>query len=120
MSSGRHTEDGLNSMTRYMKNMNKYHRNYFTFLMNPEDAAEMGLTDGQLVRVTTKAGSEEIPVEISYQCSRGYAMFPHHYGLKFEGTQEGVSGNELVDWENMDEITGNPCVRFIPCRIEAV
>jgi hypothetical protein len=70
--------------------------------------------------VTTKAGSEEIPVEISYQCSRGYAMFPHHYGLTFEGVKEGESGNELFNWDNMDEITGNPCVRFVPCRIEAV
>ncbi len=120
MSSGRHTEDGLNAMTRYMKNMNKYHKSYYTFLMNPEDAADMGISDGQLVRVTTKAGSAEIPAEVSYQCSRGYAMFPHHYGLTFEGTKEGESGNELFNWDNMDEITGNPCVRFVPCRIEAV
>ena len=120
MSSGRHTEDGLNSMTRYMKNMNRYHRSYYTFLMNPEDAAEQGFTDGQTVRVTTKGGSAEIPVEITHQVNRGYAMFPHHYGLKFEGEVEGVSGGQVFNWDNMDEITGNPCVRFTPCRVEAV
>ena len=82
MSSGRHTEDGLNSMTRYMKNMNRYHRSWYTFLMNPEDMAEQGFTDGQTVRVTTKGGSAEIPIEASWQVNRGYAMFPHHYGPK--------------------------------------
>ena len=120
MSSGRHTEDGLNSMTRYMKNMNRHHRSYYTLLMNPEDMAELGFADGQTVRVTTKGGSAEIPVEISYQVNRGYCMFPHHYGLKFEGEVEGVSGGQVFNWDNMDEITGNPCVRFTPCRVEAV
>jgi len=119
MSSGRHTEDGLNGMTRN-KSMNRYHKSDYTFIMNPEDMAEMGLKNGQLVRVTTSAGSAEIPVEETLQVCRGYAMFPHHYGLKFMGTAEGESGNVLTDAENRDEITGNPCVRYVPCRIEAV
>ena len=100
--------------------MNKYHKSYYTFIMNPDDMAEMGLQDGQTVRVTTKAGSAQIPVEATWQVSRGYAMFPHHYGLTFQGETEGESGNNLSAWDNMDEITGNPCVRFVPCRIEAV
>ena len=120
MSSGRHTEDGLNSMTRYMKDMNRYHKSMYTFLMNPADMAEQGLTDGQMVRVTTKAGSAEIPVEASYQVNVGYAMFPHHYGLRYLCETEGESGNVLSSWDSMDEITGNPNVRFVPCRIEAV
>ena len=119
MSSGRHTEDGLNGMSRN-KGMNKYHKSDYTFVMNPDDMAEMGLKEGQMVRVTTKAGSAEIPVEGTLQVSRGYAMFPHHYGLKFQGETEGESGNVLTAWDNKDEITGNPCVRFVPCRIEAV
>ena len=119
MSSGRHTEDRLNAMTRNPA-MNKYHKSYYTFIMNPDDMAEMGLQDGQTVRVTTKAGSAQIPVEATWQVSRGYAMFPHHYGLTFQGETEGESGNNLSAWDNMDEITGNPCVRFVPCRIEAV
>lgn len=119
MSSGRHTEDGLNSMTRNKK-MNRFSKSYYTFIMNPDDMEEMGLSDGQMVRVSTMAGSAEIPVEGTLQVNRGYAMFPHHYGLKFEGTTEGESGNVLTDASNRDEITGNPCVRYVPCRIEAV
>ena len=119
ISSGRHTEDGLNSMTRN-KRMNRYHKSDYTFIMNPDDMAEMGFTDGQLVRVTSAAGSAVIPVEATLQVSRGYAMFPHHYGLKFEGETEGESGNVLSAADNRDEITGNPCVRYVPCRIEAV
>ena len=119
MSSGRHTEDGLNGMTRN-KAMNRWHRSDYTFVMNPDDMAEMGLANGQTVRVTTSAGSAEIPVESTLQVSRGYAMFPHHYGLRFQGVTEGESGNVLTDAYNRDEITGNPCVRYVPCRIEAV
>lgn len=103
-----------------MKDMNRYYKSMYTFLMNPADMAEMGFSDGQTVRVTTKAGSAEIPVEASYQVNVGYAMFPHHYGLKYKGETEGESGNVLSAWDNMDEITGNPCVRYVPCRVEAV
>jgi hypothetical protein len=88
--------------------------------LDPEDMAELGFADGQTVRVTTKGGSAEIPIEASWQTSRGYMMLPHHYGLKFEGETEGVSGGQVFNWDNMDEITGNPCVRFTPCRVEAV
>lgn len=103
-----------------MEDMNRYYKSMYTFLMNPADMAEMGFSDGQTVRVTTKAGSAEIPVEASYQVNVGYAMFPHHYGLKYKGETEGESGNVLSAWDNMDEITGNPCVRYVPCRVEAV
>ena len=46
----------------------------------------------------------------------------HHncYGIRFQGETEGQSANEITYWEDMDEITGNPTVRFVKCRIEAV
>ena len=82
--------------------------------------AKYGLKDGQTVRVITGTGSAEIPVEETYQASPGYAMFPHHFGLRFEGETDGESANVLTAADHRDEITGNPTVRYVPCRVEAV
>ena len=119
MSSGRHTEDGVNAMMRNPR-MNRYHDSYYKLALNPDDLEEMGFEEGQMVRITTKAGSIQAPVAADWQTCRGYAMIPHHYGLKFQGVAEGESTGEITAWDNMDEITGNPCVRYVPCRIEAV
>lgn len=119
MSSGRHTEDAVNG-THRNKQMNRWHKSHYTFLMHPDDVERYGLRDGQTVRVTTCAGSAEIPVEATYQTSPGYAMFPHHFGLRFEGETEGESANVLTAADHRDEITGNPTVRYVPCRVEAV
>jgi hypothetical protein len=86
----------------------------------PDDVRDMGLKDGQMVRVTTRGGELEAPVESTYQVCRGYSMIPHHYGIRFQGEVEGQSANEITYWKDMDEITGNPTVRFVKCRIEAV
>jgi anaerobic selenocysteine-containing dehydrogenase len=119
ISSGRHSEDGLNAMTRN-RSMNKYSRSYYKVGMNPDDVRDMGLKDGQMVRVTTRGGELVAPVESTYQICRGYSMIPHHYGIRFQGEVEGQSANEITYWKDMDEITGNPTVRFVKCRIEAV
>lgn len=119
ISSGRHTEAGLNAMTRNQK-MNRWHESYYKLAMNPDDMAEHGFREGQTVRITTSAGSIEAPVSADWQTCRGYAMIPHQFGLKCEGVTVGESTGEITAWNNMDEITGNPCVRYTPCRIEAV
>ena len=119
MSSGRHTEDGVNAMMRNPR-MNRYHDSYYKLALNPDDLKEMGFEEGQMVNITTKAGSIQAPVTADWQICRGYAMIPHHFGLKFQGVAEGDSTGEITAWDNMDEITGNPCVRYVPCRIEAV
>jgi predicted molibdopterin-dependent oxidoreductase YjgC len=49
--------------------------------LNPEDAADLGLTDGDKARVTSAVSSIETPVKISAGLSRGAVFLPN-----FDGT----------------------------------
>lgn len=118
LSAGRHSEDGHNATMRNPETF-KYRQPY-TLAMNPEDGRDMGFVDGQLVRVTTKAGSLEIPVEYTWQTAHGYVLIPHHFGYQFEGKTYGTHVNSLTSHKDIDELTGNPVWRYTPCRVEAV
>lgn len=118
LSAGRHSEEGLNAT---MRNPDTFkYRQPYTLAMNPEDAKELGFEDGQMVRVSTKAGSLEIPVEYTWQTSRGYCLIPHHFGYKFQGKTVGTHVNILTSHKDIDELTGNPIWRYTPCRVEAI
>jgi anaerobic selenocysteine-containing dehydrogenase len=116
MSSGRHQDSGVNAV---MRNPGTYrYRNPDTMIINPEDAAALDITDGQSVRLVTKAGSAVIQAECTWQAARGYVMVPHHFGFTFNGKTIGVNANEFTSAEDIDEITGDPLLRYIPCRVE--
>lgn len=118
LSAGRHADGGDNTS---MRNPATYqYRKPYTVMMNPEDAERFNLREGQEVRVTTKGGSVTAPLEISCQAGRGYALIPHQFGLKFGGKTYGQHVNELTRAEDLDELTGNPIFRYVPCRVEAV
>ena len=61
-----------------------------------------------------------IPTEYTYQAGKGYVLIPHHFGFEFKGVTIGTGVNELTRAEDMDEITGNPYFRYVPCRVEAI
>ncbi|OUP08009.1 molybdopterin-dependent oxidoreductase [Collinsella sp. An2] len=119
VSAGTHSEEGVNTI---MRNPASYrYRQPYIFRMNPEDARDMGLADGQWVRVTSKAGSITVPVKYSRQTARGYGNIPHHFGLYDEhGKAYGDAVNKLTSGEDVDEITGDPFYRYVPCRVEAL
>lgn len=118
LSAGRHSEEGHNATMRNPATF-KYRQPY-TLAMNPEDGKEMGIADGQTVRVSTKTGSLEIPVEYTWQTARGYVLIPHHFGYKFEGKTYGTHVNILTSHKDIEELTGNPTWRYTPCRVEPV
>lgn len=118
LSAGRHSDEGMNATMRNPATF-KYRQPY-TLAMNPEDAREMGFAPGETVRVTTRAGNLEIPVEYTWQTARGYCLIPHHFGYKFGGKTYGTHVNLLTSCEDIEELTGNPVWRYTPCRVEAV
>ena len=118
LSAGRHSDDGDNAT---MRNPETYrYRQPYTVAINPEDAQRLGVSDGEMVRLTTKAGSIDIPAEYTWQTCEGYVLVPHHFGFSFGGKTYGQGINHLTSWEDMDEITGNPFYRFVPCRIDRI
>jgi len=90
-----------------------------TLAMHPDDAAVLNLKDGQQVRVTTEAGSEEIELEITDTARLGHVVIPHGFGIVYNGVKYGVNVNRLTKNTHRDQF-GTPMHRFVPCRVEAI
>lgn len=118
ISAGTHSEDGVNTI---MRNPGSFqYRQPYVLRMHPEDAAQMNLSDGQWVKVTTESGSIKVPVQYSYYSARGYGNIPHHFGLKEGEKAYGDGVNKLTSAKNIDEIAGDAIYRYVPCRIDAL
>lgn len=118
LSSGRHIQYNANTIMRNPA-WNEGKR-ACTCIMNPEDAVDLGLKDGQMVRVTTEAGSVEVELEVTDQTCRRYVMIPHGFGLEYQGSVYGANANRLAKSTHRDRFAGTPFHRHIPCRVEAV
>ncbi len=116
LSAGRHSDAGVNTSMRNTRTFR--YRQPYALAVNPQDAKEMGIADGETVKLSTNKGSIEIPVEYTWQTSRGYCLMPHYFGLKFEGKTYGMHVNFLTDHKDIDELTGNARWRYTPCRVE--
>ena len=89
-------------------------RNRCTLMINPEDAASLGISDKTLVKVSSRVGSVEVVAEISDDMMQGVVSLPHGYGHSRKGINlevaekyAGVSVNDLTDEMVLDDLTGN-------------
>jgi len=89
-----------------------------TVAMHPVDCTTIGCRDGQLVRVTTAAGSETGELEASERVRPGTVLIPHGFGLIHQGQVTGLNVNRLTSSRHRDFL-GTPLHRFVPCRVEA-
>ena len=95
-----------------------------TLLVHPDDAAQAGLADGGVARITSEAGSVEAPVEVSDEMMPGVVSLPHGWGHSIDGTRlsvarehAGVNNNLLAPGHLVDEISGNAIVNGIPVEV---
>jgi anaerobic selenocysteine-containing dehydrogenase len=84
-----------------------------TMLMHPADAAHRRLAAGQKVRVRSKVGSVEVPLEISEEMMPGVVSIPHGWGHDRPGSQlevarqhAGESINDVTDNLTIDALCG--------------
>ena len=108
----RHLRDNnswMHNSTRLMRG-----RNRCTLHMHPTDALHLGLENQQTVKVSSRVGEIELPIEISADIMPGVVCMPHGYGHAREGVEldvakqhAGVSINDLTDEFVLDELTGN-------------
>jgi anaerobic selenocysteine-containing dehydrogenase len=96
-------------------------------LIHPEDAADHGLEQGQIVRVRSERGSIEIACEISDEMMRGVVSIPHGWGHDRKGIQlavaqqqPGQSINDVTDNRAVDELCGTAAFNGTPVMVEAV
>jgi len=94
-------------------------------LMNPGDLAARSITDGELVRVTSRVGSVEVEVAASEDLMPGVVSLPHGYGHAGDGVLmgrsrevPGVSVNDLTDPELLD-VSGNAALNGVPVEVSA-
>jgi len=91
-----------------------------TLAMHPADAEAMNIVDGQLVKVSTEAGSAEIELQITNAARRGQVIIPQGFGLNYNGAVYGVNVNRLTKNTHRDPIAATPLHRYVLCRIDPI
>jgi anaerobic selenocysteine-containing dehydrogenase len=87
--------------------------------MHSVDAEALKLTDGQMVRVMTEAGSEEIELEVTDTAYKGHVVITHGFGMVYDGKKYKANVNRLTKNTNRDWF-GTPIHSYVPCRVETM
>lgn len=97
-----------------------------TLLINREDAAGLGINDGQAVRLASRVGEIEVPAEISDAVMAGVVSLPHGFGHCVDDTrlhvaaakQPGANVNAITDEQPLDPLSGTGIANAIPVRVQ--
>jgi len=89
-----------------------------------DDAARLGVADGELVRVSSRAGSVEIAAEVTADIMPGVVSIPHGWGHDVDGIRmtvaaahPGVNSNLLSDETLLDVPSGTAVLNGIPVEL---
>lgn len=95
-----------------------------TAQINPLDAAKLGVTSGDLLRVSTPKAAIDIPAEVSDTLSPGVVSIPHGWGhemldgkLNVASANPGVNVNRIVNYDDVDPLTWNGRLNGMPVDI---
>lgn len=93
--------------------------------MHPEDAKQGGIGEGDLVRISSDAGSVEVAVLLTDDMTRGTVALPHGWGhkggWKLANEAGGVNTNLLAPSgaDALERLAGMAHLNGIPVRVEA-
>jgi glutathione S-transferase len=81
--------------------------------------------DGDVVRLSTRAGSSEVPVEVTDMMQPGHVSLPNGEGMDYMprdggARRVGVAPNELTASAERDFLAGTPWHKHVPARVERV
>jgi anaerobic selenocysteine-containing dehydrogenase len=98
-----------------------------TLHIHPEDAARLGVADGDDARVSSSVGSIEVAVELTDAIMPGVVSIPHGWGHDAPGVRldvarrhAGVNSNVLADESQVDPLSGNAVLNGIPVELAPV
>ena len=96
-----------------------------SLLMHPADGARLGLADGGLVRVRSRAGELTARLTLTDDVMRGVVSLPHGFGhaaaratLRVAGALEGESANRLTDELFVEPVIGTSVLNGVPVTVE--
>jgi anaerobic selenocysteine-containing dehydrogenase len=97
-----------------------------TLQVHPDDAKELGLSNGGQARVRSRVGEIQALVEIDAGIRRGVVSLPHGWGhgqpgsaLSVAARYAGVNTNLLTDEQAMDTPSGTAVLNGIPVEVAA-
>jgi anaerobic selenocysteine-containing dehydrogenase len=95
--------------------------------VHPDDAARLGIADGDPVRVTSRVGAIEIPAEVTDAVMPGVVSVPHGWGHDTDGAALGVArehagsnSNVLTDGDELEPLSGTAVLNGIPVELAPV
>jgi anaerobic selenocysteine-containing dehydrogenase len=98
-----------------------------TLHVHPDDAARLGLADGEPAEVRSRTGTVHAPVEVTDRVMAGVVSLPHGWGhdapgarLAIAAERPGVNANELADETLVDAVSGNAVLNGIPVAVAPV
>ncbi|MEU5238862.1 molybdopterin oxidoreductase family protein [Streptomyces lydicus] len=101
--------------------------NRCTLHVHPEDAARLGLTDGEPARLKGDGGEVQVPVEITDTVRPGVVSLPHGWGHDRPGTRLGVAAadpgvnvNQLNAGRLLDPLSGTAVLNGLPVLLTPV
>ena len=96
-----------------------------TVQVHPDDAARLGLVDGEAARVSSSAGELVAPAEVTDEIMPGVVSIPHGWGHDAPGVRLGVAAehagvnSNLLSPVEVDVPSGNAVLNGIPVEVMA-
>jgi anaerobic selenocysteine-containing dehydrogenase len=94
-----------------------------TLMIHPDDAARIGVSDGDKVSISSRVGEVSAPAEVTDDMMPGVVSLPHGFGHGRDGVQlrvatrhSGVSVNDLTDEQSLD-VSGNAAFSGVPVKV---
>jgi anaerobic selenocysteine-containing dehydrogenase len=102
-------------------------RDRCTLLINPTDAAGIGVASGDLAEVATSEGAITVTAEVSDEVMAGVVCLPHGWGHGRAGTRlhtanahPGVNSNLLNPPALIDVPSNTQVVNGVPCTVRSI
>lgn len=98
---------------------------YGTLRISPQDAEALACADGDIVRLSTRRATVEVPIEVTDTMQPGHVSLPNGLGLDYQQrdgqvVRKGVAPNELTDCAQRDFLAGTPWHKYVPARVERI
>jgi anaerobic selenocysteine-containing dehydrogenase len=121
LSAGERRSDTTNTIIRNPAALAKERAG--TLRISVADAERLGVADGQMVRLSTRRASVEVPVEITAMMQPGHVSLPNGEGIEYTprdggSPRVGVAPNELTASAERDFLAGTPWHKHVPAKIE--